>query len=136
MARRFVRSVTRIYVVFNVELSPTQSKKKSLQSAAQPLQRCKRVFQVYCNCASSISLELSGYAYRFDCLHCQNFFVCNSPEPSYGKIGFRVQSALKSILEVLKHSLDLERLKPLRGTAPKSAKSEAQGHDLVRFLAP
>ena len=46
VARRFVRSVTRIYVVFNVELSPTQSKKKSLQSAAQPLQRCKRVFQV------------------------------------------------------------------------------------------
>ena len=35
----------RIFVVFNVEMSPGQSKKKSLQSANQPVQRCKRVFQ-------------------------------------------------------------------------------------------
>jgi E3 ubiquitin-protein ligase EDD1 len=44
--RRFVRSVIRIFVVFNVEMSPGQSKKKSLQAATQPVQRCKRVFQV------------------------------------------------------------------------------------------
>jgi hypothetical protein len=42
---RFVRSVIRIFVVFNVEMSPGQSKKKSLQAANQPVQRCKRVFQ-------------------------------------------------------------------------------------------
>ncbi len=43
--KRFVRSVTRVFVVFNIELSPTQSKKKSLQHSTQPLQRCKRAFQ-------------------------------------------------------------------------------------------
>ena len=45
VAKRFVRSVTRVFVVFNVEMAPGQTKKKSVQSAAQPLQRCKRVFQ-------------------------------------------------------------------------------------------
>jgi hypothetical protein len=34
--RRFVRSVIRIFVVFNVEMSPGQSKKKSLQAARSP----------------------------------------------------------------------------------------------------
>ena len=38
VARRFVRSVTRIFVVFNVELSPSQAKKKSNQAGALPLQ--------------------------------------------------------------------------------------------------
>jgi E3 ubiquitin-protein ligase EDD1 len=46
VAKRFVRSVTRVFVVFNIEMSPGQSRKKALQSATQPLQRCKRVFQV------------------------------------------------------------------------------------------
>jgi E3 ubiquitin-protein ligase EDD1 len=41
VAKRFVRSVTR---VFNIEMSPGQSRKKALQSATEPLQRCKRVF--------------------------------------------------------------------------------------------
>eukprot|EP00096_Caligus_rogercresseyi_P012405 TRINITY_DN5185_c0_g1_i1.p1 TRINITY_DN5185_c0_g1~~TRINITY_DN5185_c0_g1_i1.p1 ORF type:complete len:2971 (-),score=851.59 TRINITY_DN5185_c0_g1_i1:151-9063(-) len=51
VVKRFVRSVTRVFVVFNVEMSPGQSKKKSLQSATQPLQRCKRVFQALINIA-------------------------------------------------------------------------------------
>ncbi len=42
---RFVRSVTRVFVVFNVEMSPGHARKKSLQMATQPIQRCKRVFQ-------------------------------------------------------------------------------------------
>ena len=46
VAKRFVRSVIRVFVVFNVEMSPAQGKKRSLQSATQPLQRCKRAFQV------------------------------------------------------------------------------------------
>ena len=46
MAKRFVRSVIRVFVVFNVEMSPAQGKKRALQSATQPLQRCKRAFQV------------------------------------------------------------------------------------------
>ena len=49
IAKRFVRSVTRVFVVFNVEMAPGQTKKKSVQSAAQPLQRCKRVFQALIN---------------------------------------------------------------------------------------
>ncbi len=51
VARRFVRSVIRVFVVFNIELSPSQSKKKSLQATAQPMQRCKRVFQALINIA-------------------------------------------------------------------------------------
>ena len=51
VAKRFVRSVTRVFVVFNVEMAPGQAKKKSVQSAAQPLQRCKRVFQALINTA-------------------------------------------------------------------------------------
>uniref|UniRef100_A0A0K2U4A3 E3 ubiquitin-protein ligase UBR5 n=1 Tax=Lepeophtheirus salmonis TaxID=72036 RepID=A0A0K2U4A3_LEPSM len=51
VAKRFVRSVTRVFVVFNVEMSPAQTKKKALQSATQPLQRCKRVFQALINIA-------------------------------------------------------------------------------------
>ena len=41
---RFVRSVARVFVVFQVELSPGTGKKKSIQSANLPVQRCKRVF--------------------------------------------------------------------------------------------
>ena len=48
---RFVRSVIRVFVVFNIEMSPNQSKKKSLQASTQPLQRCKRVFQALINVA-------------------------------------------------------------------------------------
>ena len=48
-----MRSVIRIFVVFNVEMSPGQSKKNSLQAANQPVQRCKRVFQA----VLAVSLE-------------------------------------------------------------------------------
>ena len=51
VARRFVRSVIRVFVVFNVEMAPGQSKKKAHQPSAQPLQRCKRVFQAIINIA-------------------------------------------------------------------------------------
>jgi E3 ubiquitin-protein ligase EDD1 len=51
VAKRFVRSVIRVFVVFNVELAPGHGKKKSLHhsSSSQPLQKCKRVFQVINN---------------------------------------------------------------------------------------
>ena len=54
VAKRFVRSVIRVFVVFNIELAPGQSKKRSSSlhhrnidqgSMAQYLQKCKRVFQ-------------------------------------------------------------------------------------------
>jgi E3 ubiquitin-protein ligase EDD1 len=51
VTRRFVRSVARVFVVFSIEMSPGQGKKKALQSATQPLQRCKRVFQSLINIA-------------------------------------------------------------------------------------
>ena len=40
--------VIRVFVVFNVEMSPAAlgNKKRALQSATQPLMRCKRAFQV------------------------------------------------------------------------------------------
>ncbi|XP_035208848.1 E3 ubiquitin-protein ligase UBR5-like isoform X3 [Stegodyphus dumicola] len=45
VARRFVRSVARIFVVLNVEMAPSTSKKKNISTANQPLTKCRRVFQ-------------------------------------------------------------------------------------------
>lgn len=54
-ARRFVRSVVRVFVVFSVEIAPQSGKKKnnasSTSSASQPLLKCKRVFQSLINLA-------------------------------------------------------------------------------------
>ena len=57
VAKRFVRSVIRVFVVFNIELAPGQAKKRSplhhhqSSSVTQPMQKCKRVFQGLINIA-------------------------------------------------------------------------------------
>jgi E3 ubiquitin-protein ligase EDD1 len=45
VARRFVRSVARIFVIFSIEMAPTTTKRRGLNSMSQPLVKCKRVFQ-------------------------------------------------------------------------------------------
>ncbi|XP_029848951.2 E3 ubiquitin-protein ligase UBR5 isoform X8 [Ixodes scapularis] len=45
VAHRFVRSVTRIFVILAVEMAPNTSRKKSLTGTSQPLMKCRRVFQ-------------------------------------------------------------------------------------------
>ncbi|UYV60139.1 UBR5 [Cordylochernes scorpioides] len=53
VARRFVRSVARIFVILGIEMAPASSRKKSLVGAgasgvvasSQPLVKCRRVFQ-------------------------------------------------------------------------------------------
>ncbi|KAK7870183.1 hypothetical protein R5R35_012737 [Gryllus longicercus] len=45
VARRFVRSVARIFVIFSIEMAPNTSKRRGLNSMSQPLVKCKRVFQ-------------------------------------------------------------------------------------------
>ncbi|XP_066251195.1 E3 ubiquitin-protein ligase hyd isoform X7 [Euwallacea similis] len=45
VARRFVRSVVRIFVIFSIEMAPTSSKRRVLNNQNQPLIRCKRLFQ-------------------------------------------------------------------------------------------
>nr|CAD7394223.1 unnamed protein product [Timema cristinae] len=45
VARRFVRSVARIFVIFSIEMAPNTIKRRSLTSLSQPLVKCKRVFQ-------------------------------------------------------------------------------------------
>ncbi|GFO10305.1 E3 ubiquitin-protein ligase ubr5 [Plakobranchus ocellatus] len=46
VARRFVRSVARVFVVLNIGMLPASSKKRSLHATpCQPLLKCKRVFQ-------------------------------------------------------------------------------------------
>ncbi|GFS00247.1 ubiquitin protein ligase E3 component n-recognin 5 [Elysia marginata] len=46
VARRFVRSVARVFVVLNIGMLPASSKKRSLHATpCQPLIKCKRVFQ-------------------------------------------------------------------------------------------
>jgi hypothetical protein len=44
VAKRFVQSATRVFVVFNIEMSPRQRRKKAMQFATQTLQRYNRVF--------------------------------------------------------------------------------------------
>ena len=47
VARRFVRSVARIFVIFSIEMAPNANKRRgALNSMSQPLLKCKRVFQV------------------------------------------------------------------------------------------
>ncbi|XP_054273224.1 E3 ubiquitin-protein ligase UBR5 isoform X2 [Macrosteles quadrilineatus] len=45
VARRFVRSVARIFVIFSVEMAPTTSKRRGTSGVSAPLVKCKRVFQ-------------------------------------------------------------------------------------------
>ncbi|XP_030767956.1 E3 ubiquitin-protein ligase UBR5 isoform X5 [Sitophilus oryzae] len=45
VARRFVRSVVRIFVIFSIEMAPTSVKRRALNNQNQPLIKCKRIFQ-------------------------------------------------------------------------------------------
>ncbi|XP_078331394.1 E3 ubiquitin-protein ligase UBR5-like isoform X2 [Crassostrea virginica] len=54
VTRRFLRSVARIFVVLNIEMTPATNKKKSSSiTACQPLVRCKRAF----NALITIAIE-------------------------------------------------------------------------------
>ena len=43
VSRRFVRSVSRLFVVLSVELTPSSNKKKGPAGYSQPLYKCRRV---------------------------------------------------------------------------------------------
>ncbi|XP_032678676.1 E3 ubiquitin-protein ligase UBR5 isoform X6 [Odontomachus brunneus] len=45
VARRFVRSVARIFVIFTIEMAPNTTKRRSASQASQPLMKCRKVFQ-------------------------------------------------------------------------------------------
>ncbi|XP_018572709.1 E3 ubiquitin-protein ligase hyd isoform X3 [Anoplophora glabripennis] len=45
VARRFVRSVVRIFVIFSIEMAPNSTKRRGLSNHNLPLSKCKRVFQ-------------------------------------------------------------------------------------------
>ncbi|KAJ8960750.1 hypothetical protein NQ318_020043 [Aromia moschata] len=45
VARRFVRSVVRIFVIFSIEMAPNSAKRRGLSNQNLPLSKCKRVFQ-------------------------------------------------------------------------------------------
>ncbi|CAH0557316.1 unnamed protein product [Brassicogethes aeneus] len=45
VARRFVRSVVRIFVIFSIEMVPNALKRRTLVNQNQPLTKCKRIFQ-------------------------------------------------------------------------------------------
>ncbi|XP_058797650.1 E3 ubiquitin-protein ligase hyd isoform X2 [Phymastichus coffea] len=45
VARRFVRSVARIFVIFTIEMAPNTTKRRSASQASQPLMKCRRIFQ-------------------------------------------------------------------------------------------
>ncbi|XP_052763231.1 E3 ubiquitin-protein ligase UBR5-like isoform X2 [Mya arenaria] len=61
VSRRFIRSVARIFVVLNVEMTPNSGKKKSPGiSSCQPLVKCKRVFQALINIAVEELCEVAN----------------------------------------------------------------------------
>jgi len=45
VARRFVRSVARIFVIFSIEMTPTSSKKRGVNSHSHHFIKCRRTFQ-------------------------------------------------------------------------------------------
>lgn len=45
VARRFVRSVARIFVIFTIEMAPNTTKRKNISQGSQPLMKCRKVFQ-------------------------------------------------------------------------------------------
>ncbi|KAG5892960.1 hypothetical protein JTB14_015007 [Gonioctena quinquepunctata] len=45
VARRFVRSVVRIFVIFSIEMAPNSTKRQRFSNQNLPLSKCKRVFQ-------------------------------------------------------------------------------------------
>ncbi|KAJ8966246.1 hypothetical protein NQ314_003661 [Rhamnusium bicolor] len=45
VARRFVRSVVRIFVIFSIEMAPNSTKRRGLSNQNLPLSKCKKVFQ-------------------------------------------------------------------------------------------
>ncbi|XP_070159750.1 E3 ubiquitin-protein ligase UBR5 isoform X2 [Polyergus mexicanus] len=45
VARRFVRSVARIFVIFTIEMAPNTTKRRSTNQASQPFMKCRKVFQ-------------------------------------------------------------------------------------------
>ncbi|XP_012151178.2 E3 ubiquitin-protein ligase hyd isoform X2 [Megachile rotundata] len=45
VARRFVRSVARIFVIFTIEMAPNTTKRRNISQASQPLMKCRKVFQ-------------------------------------------------------------------------------------------
>ncbi|XP_012274394.1 E3 ubiquitin-protein ligase UBR5 isoform X2 [Orussus abietinus] len=44
VARRFVRSVARIFVIFTIEMLPNTTKRRNASQPSQPLMKCRRVF--------------------------------------------------------------------------------------------
>ncbi|KAJ8980295.1 hypothetical protein NQ317_005215 [Molorchus minor] len=53
VARRFVRSVVRIFVIFSIEMAPNSTKRRGVSNQNLPLSKCKRVFQAL----SKLSIE-------------------------------------------------------------------------------
>lgn len=45
VARRFVRSVARVFIIFNLEKSPTSDRRKNYASQSKHIQNCIKVFQ-------------------------------------------------------------------------------------------
>ncbi|KAL4218424.1 E3 ubiquitin-protein ligase ubr5 [Mactra antiquata] len=61
VARRFIRSVARIFVVLNIEMTPNSGKKKSPGiPSVQPLGKCKRAFQALINVAVEELCEIAN----------------------------------------------------------------------------
>ncbi|XP_052085872.1 E3 ubiquitin-protein ligase UBR5-like isoform X2 [Mytilus californianus] len=61
VARRFVRSVARIFVVISIEMSPDANKKKSSTSkSCEALVRCKKAFQALINIAIEELCEIGN----------------------------------------------------------------------------
>ncbi|KAL1490432.1 hypothetical protein ABEB36_013127 [Hypothenemus hampei] len=45
VARRFIRSVVRLFVILSIEIAPVSVKRRGLNSQSAPMLKCKRIFQ-------------------------------------------------------------------------------------------
>nr|XP_018904419.1 PREDICTED: E3 ubiquitin-protein ligase UBR5 isoform X3 [Bemisia tabaci] len=113
VARRFVRSVARIFVVFSVEMAPASDKRRGINNMSAPLVKCKRVFQ------SLVRLSVEELAETADSLIAPVRLGVARPTAPF--------SLSSSAIEVINSSEELFSVEPL---APNSGSSLRHSSDI------
>ncbi|KAK9512923.1 hypothetical protein O3M35_001231 [Rhynocoris fuscipes] len=110
VARRFVRSVARIFVIFSVEMAPNVNRRRALSGVSAPLMKCKRVFQ------SLLKISVEELCETADSLIAPVRLGVSRPTPPF--------TLSTSTIEVINGSEELFSVEPL---APPSSTSTNSG---------
>ncbi|XP_073983563.1 E3 ubiquitin-protein ligase hyd isoform X3 [Rhodnius prolixus] len=111
VARRFVRSVARIFVIFSVEMAPNVSKRRSMSGlTSAPLLKSKRVFQ------SLLKISVEELCETADSLIAPVRLGVSRPTPPF--------TLATSTMEVINGTEDLFSVEPL---APPSTSNTTSG---------